>query len=166
MEFFGGLDPSKMYTRDIPDTGFDVDLKYRPPYGSSSAYNWTKQEKPEDVFLNRFREELMDSGYFKKAKKDTQNYDIYGDRRRTESPAGDTITDLGGGNTLSAPNSALTTQLQMQALQQQAAMGNQPGLGQTIVGAGGTALGTAIGGPLGGTIGGGIGNLVGGLLPF
>ena len=155
MNFAGGLT-----NPNIPDTGFDFDLKY--DFDKAPAYDWSAGDKePGKNFLDVFRDELQKSGYFDQSKEETKKRDVYGDRRRS-SEAGDTVADLGGGNTAVNPNTSSLIQSQMAMLNQQ----QQPGFGQTIVGAGGTALGTAIGGPIGGTIGGGIGNLVGGLLPF
>ena len=142
---------------NIPDMGYDVDLEY--DLDKAPAYDWTKGKEKEKNFLDIFTDELQKSGYFDKSKEDTKKRDVYGDRRRS---SGDTVADLGGGNTAINPDTSSLIQSQMAMLNQQ----QQPGLGQTIAGAGGTAIGTAIGGPLGGTIGGGIGNLVGGLLPF
>ena len=163
--FPSGFDPGfniPMQGGFYPDRGVLADEYYKPDL----------DEKPEKSFLDNFKSALEKSGsYLGRTQQDSRRYDIYGDRRRS---GGDTVADLGGGNTLSAPDSALATQLQMQALQRQ---GQQGGVGRmagsilgnaagtaaaTSIGAGaGTFLGSALG-PLG-ALGGG---LLGGLLPF
>lgn len=138
--------------------GFDFDLKY--DLDKAPAYDWsTGDEKPEKNFLDIFTDELQKSGYFDQSKDETKKRDIYGDRRRS---SGDTVADLGGGNTAVTPDTSALIQSQMALANQQ----QQAGFGSTLGSAAGTAIGTGIGGPLGGTIGGGIGSFVGNLLPF
>tara|TARA_R100001224_G_C4027354_1_gene151435 strand:+ start:3123 stop:3632 length:510 start_codon:yes stop_codon:yes gene_type:complete len=159
--FPSGFDPGfdiPMQGGIYPDRDVLEDEYYKPDL----------DEKPEKSFLDNFKSALEKSGsYLGKTQQDSRRYDIYGDRRRS---GGDTVADLGGGNTLSAPDSALATQLQMQALQQQ---GQQGGVGRMAGGvlgqAGGAALGSTIGGTFGAALGplGAIGGAaLGGLLPF
>ena len=143
---------------NIPDMGFDIDLKY--DLKNDPEYDWSAgDEKPEKNFLDIFTDELQKSGYFDQSKEDTKKRDVYGDRRRS---SGDTVADLGGGNTAINPDTSSLIQSQLAMANQQ----QQGGLGSTLGSAAGTAIGTSIGGPLGGTIGGGLGNFVGNLLPF
>ena len=46
-------------------------------------------------------QENLKEGFLGQSQRDTRNYDIYGDRRRS---AGDTVADLGGGNTAVTPD--------------------------------------------------------------
>jgi len=142
---------------NIPDMGFDIDIEY--DLGTTPKYDWTKSKEKEKNFLDIFTEELQKSGYFDQSKEETKKRDVYGDRRRS---SGDTVADLGGGNTAINPDTSSLIQSQMAMANQQ----QQAGLGSTLGSAAGTAIGTGIGGPLGGTIGGGIGSFVGNLLPF
>ena len=152
------MDPIDILTNpNIPDMGFDIDLQY--DLDKAPAYDWTKSKEKEKNFLDIFTDELQKSGYFDQSKEDTKKRDVYGDRRRS---SGDTVADLGGGNTAINPDTSSLIQSQMAMANQQ----QQPGFGSTLGSAAGTAIGTSIGGPLGGTIGGGIGNFVGNLLPF
>mgnify|MGYP003115742505 FL=1 len=153
------MDPIDILTNpNVPDMGFGFDLEL--DLDKAPAYDWSAgDDKPEKNFLDVFTDELQKSGYFDQSKNETKRRDVYGDRRRS---SGDTVADLGGGNTAVNPDTSSLIQSQLAMANQQ----QQPGLGQTIAGAGGTAIGTSIGGPLGGTIGGGIGSFLGGLLPF
>ena len=115
---------------NIPDMGYDIDLEY--DLDKAPAYDWTKGKEKEKNFLDIFTDELQKSGYFDKSKEDTKKRDVYGDRRRS---SGDTVADLGGGNTAVTPNSAALVQAQMAMANQQ----QQPGLGGQIAGAGAAA---------------------------
>ena len=88
--------------------------------------------RKEKNFLDRFTDELQKSGYFDQSKEDTKKRDVYGDRRRS---SGDTVADLGGGNTAVTPDSASLVQAQMAMANQQ----QQPGLGGQLAGAGAAA---------------------------
>ena len=154
------------------DPGFNIPMQggFYPERGvlHDEYYKPDLEEKPEKSFLDNFKSALEKSGsYLGKTQQDSRRYDIYGDRRRS---GGDTVADLGGGNTLSAPDSALATQLQMQALQQQGQQGGVGRMAGSILGqAGGAALGSTIGGTFGAALGplGAIGGAaLGGLLPF
>ena len=116
---------------NIPDMGYDIDLEY--DLDKAPAYDWTADsKKPEKNFLDRFTDELQKSGYFDQSKEDTKKRDVYGDRRRS---SGDTVADLGGGNTAVTPDSASLVQAQMALANQQ----QQPGLGGQLAGAGAAA---------------------------
>ena len=149
---------SDIYTNpNIPDPGFNIDLEY--DLDNATAYDWTETKEKEKNFLDIFTDELQKSGYFDQSKQETKKRDVYGDRRRS---SGDTVADLGGGNTAITPDTSALIQSQMAMANQQ----QQPGLGSTLGSAAGTAIGTTIAGPLGATIGGGLGSFVGNLLPF
>ena len=136
-------------------------------------------KKKENIFLDTFKEKLQENlkeGFLGQSKKDTRNYDIYGDRRRS---SGDTVADLGGGNTAINPDTQTLINSQLAAAQ----MANQPSQGRMagqklggalgsaagaslLAGAGGigaaglgTVLGTAALGPLGAIAGGFLGGL-------
>ena len=116
---------------NIPDMGFDFDLKY--DFDKAPAYDWSAgDEKPGKNFLDVFSDELQKSGYFDQSKEETKKHDVYGDRRRS-SEAGDTVADLGGGNTAVNPNTSSLIQSQM------AMMNKGPGLGGQLAGAGAAA---------------------------
>tara|TARA_R100000081_G_C4639303_1_gene77050 strand:- start:38 stop:499 length:462 start_codon:yes stop_codon:yes gene_type:complete len=124
------------------DLGLPDDIYGSGAYYTKDDYTADLEEKPEDNFLNRFMKNLEEGGYFKQSKDDSRNYDIYGDRRRKSG--GDTVTDLGGGNTLSSPDSSAVLDAQMAALQR----AGQKSPGQQLGGGIGAALGGAVGGPL------------------
>tara|TARA_R100000278_G_scaffold119591_1_gene101176 strand:- start:240 stop:761 length:522 start_codon:yes stop_codon:yes gene_type:complete len=163
--FPSGFDPGfniPMQGGFYPDRGITVDDYYEPEL----------EAKPEKSFLDNFKSALEKSGsYLGKTQQDSRRYDIYGDRRRS---GGDTVADLGGGNTLSAPDSALAAQLQMQALQNQGQQGGVGRMAGSILGnAAGTAAATSLGAGAGtflgsalGPIGALAGGALGGLLPF
>ena len=119
------------------DLGLPDDIYGSGGYYAKDDYSPDLEDKPEDTFLNRFMKEMEEGGYFKQSKDQSSRYDIYGDRRRS---GGDTVTDLGGGNTLSAPDSAAAVQAQMMAL-------GQKSTGQKLGGGIGAAAGAALGGP-------------------
>ena len=141
------------------------------------GYN-KKDEKKENIFLDTFKEKLQENlkdGFLSKSKEESRKYDIYGDRRRS---TGNTVADLGGGNTAVTPDTQALINTQL-------AMANQPNQGRMageklggalgsaagaslLAGAGGisaagmgTVLGTAALGPLGMLAGGAIGSLFG-----
>lgn len=141
------------------------------------GYN-KKDETKENIFLDTFKEKLQENlkdGFLSQSKRDTRNRDIYGDRRRS---SGDTVADLGGGNTAVTPDTQalINTQLAMANQPNQGRMAGQA-LGGTLgsaagagllakagglAGAGfGTILGTAALGPLGALAGGALGGLFG-----
>ena len=140
-----------------------------------------KNEKKENIFLDTFKEKLQENlkeGFLGQSQRDTRNYDIYGDRRRS---SGDTVADLGGGNTAVTPDTQTLINSQLAAAQ----MARQPSQGRMagqqlggalgsaagaslLAGAGGigaaglgTVLGTAALGPLGALAGGVLGGLFG-----
>ncbi len=147
---------------NVPDTGFDFDLKY--DFDKAPQYDWSAgDEKPGKNFLDVFSDELQKSGYFDQSKEETKKHDVYGDRRRS-SGSGDTVADLGGGNTAVNPNTSSLIQSQMAMLNQQ----QQPGMGSQLVGAGAAAGVSMIPGvgPFLAPLAGGLGSAVGNLLPF
>ena len=94
-----------------------------------------KNQKKENIFLDTFKEKMQENlkeGFLGQSQRDTRNRDIYGDRRRS---SGDTVADLGGGNTAVTPDSASLVQAQMAMANQQ----QQPGLGGQLAGAGAAA---------------------------
>ena len=117
-----------------------------------------KNKKKENIFLDTFKEKMQENlkeGFLGQSQRDTRNYDIYGDRRRS---SGDTVADLGGGNTAVLPDT--------QALiNQQMMMANQPSQGRMAGQALGGALGSAAGASLlagaGGLAGAGMGTVLG-----
>ncbi len=123
------------------DLGLPEDIYGSGGYYAKDDYSPDLEDEPEDTFLKRFMKEMEEGGYFKQSKDQSRRYDIYGDRRR--SGGGDTVSDLGGGNTLSAPDSSAAVQAQMMALQQQ----GQKSMGQKLGGGIGAAAGAALGGP-------------------
>ena len=151
------MDYSDIWTNTDFDPGFNIDLKY--DLKNAPKYDWTETKEKEKTFLDIFTDELTKSGYFDQSKEETKKRDVYGDRRRS---SGDTVADLGGGNTAVNPDTSALIQSQMAMANQQ----QQGGLGSTLGGAAGTAIGFGIGGPLGANIGGGLGSFVGNLLPF
>jgi len=146
-------------------TDTDLDQTDRDMRDISDIFGYKPQlenEEPESTFLDRFKDQLEKGGYFEKSKEDSKRYDIYGDRRR--SSGGDTVADLGGGNTLMSPDSSIATQAQLAGMQNQ-----QKGLGQTLGGGIGAAAGAAVGGPFApvtSVLGRFAGDFLGGLLPF
>ena len=138
-----------------------------------------KNQKKENIFLDTFKEKMQENlkeGFLGQSQRDTRNRDIYGDRRRS---SGDTVADLGGGNTAINPDTQTLINTQLAAAQ----MANQPSQGRMagqalggslgtaagaslLAGAGGigaaglgTVLGTAALGPLGAIAGGFLGGL-------
>ena len=135
-------------------------------------------KKKENIFLDTFKEKMQENlkeGFLGQSQRDTRNYDIYGDRRRS---SGDTVADLGGGNTAVTPDTQtlINSQLAMANQPNQGRMAGQA-LGGTLgsaagagllakaggmAGAGfGTILGTAALGPIGAIAGGALGGLFG-----
>ena len=136
------------------DPGFDIDLKY--DLSKDPAYDWSADTKtPEKSFLDRFADELQGKGYFDSSKEETKRRDVYGDRRRS---SGDTVADLGGGNTAVNPNTSSLIQSQLAMANQQ----QQPGVGGQIAGMGAAAGASMIPG-VGPFIAPFAGNLVSGL---
>ena len=120
---------SDVYKNTNLDPGFNIDLEF--DLDKAPAYDWSADTKtPEKGFLDRFTDELQGKGYFDQSKEETKKRDVYGDRRRS---AGDTVADLGGGNTAVNPNTSSLIQSQM------AMMNKGPGLGGQIAGAGAAA---------------------------
>ena len=140
-------------------------------------YDYTKNKNK--IFLDTFKEKMkenLEEGFLGQSQQDTRARDIYGDRRRS---SGDTVADLGGGNTAISPDTQSLINSQLAAAQ----MANQPSQGRMagqplggalgagagaslLAGAGGigaaslgTAMGTAALGPLGAIAGGLIGGL-------
>ena len=146
-------------------TDADLDQTDRDMRDIADIFGYKPQlenEEPESTFLDRFKDQLEKGGYFEKSKEDSKQYDIYGDRRR--SSGGDTVADLGGGNTLMSPDSSIATQAQLAGMQNQ-----QKGLGQQLGAGTGAALGAAVGGPFApvtSVLGRFAGDFLGGLLPF
>ena len=98
-------------------------------------YGYNK--KKENVFLDAFKERLqkdLQDGFLGESRAASKNYDIYGDRRRVSS-TGNTVADLGGGNTAINPDTSALIQSQMAMANQQ----QQPGLGGQLAGAGAAA---------------------------
>lgn len=120
-------------------------------------YGYNK--KKENVFLDTFKEKLkeeLEGGFLGDSKALSRKYDIYGDRRR--SSAGDTVTDLGGGNTAVSPDTQALVNTQL-------AMMNQPNegrmAGQKLGGALGSAAGAGLLAKAGGLAGAGMGTILG-----
>lgn len=158
----------------FPD--FDLDKTDRDVATMEEIYGHNK--KKENIFLDTFKEKMQENlkgGFLGQSQKDTRKYDIYGDRRRS---SGDTVADLGGGNTAINPDTQtlINTQLAMANQPNQGRMAGQQlggALGSAagaslLAGAGGigaaglgTVLGTAALGPLGALAGGALGGLFG-----
>lgn len=103
-----------------------------------------KNEKKENIFLDTFKEKMQENlkgGFLGQSQKDTKRYDIYGDRRRS---SGDTVADLGGGNTAVNPDTQTLINSQLAAAQ----MARQPSQGRMAGQALGGALGSAAGASL------------------
>ena len=169
------MDYSDIWTNTDFDPGFNIDLKY--DLKNAPKYDWTETKEKEKTFLDIFTDELTKSGYFDQSKEETKKRDVYGDRRRS---SGDTVADLGAGNTAISPDTQSLINTQLAAAQ----MANQPSqgrmAGQAIGGAlgagagasllagaggiGGASLGTAMGTAALGPIGAIAGGLLGGLL--
>ena len=121
-------------------------------------YGYNK--KKENVFLDAFKERLqkdLEDGFLGESRAASKNYDIYGDRRRVSS-TGNTVADLGGGNTaITQDNSAL--------INSQLAMLNQPNpnrmAGQSLGGTLGAAAGAGVLAKAGGLAGAGMGTILG-----
>lgn len=124
------------------------------------GYN-KKDEKKENIFLDTFKEKLQENlkdGFLSKSKEESRKYDIYGDRRRS---SGDTVADLGGGNTAITPDTQSLINTQLAAAQ----MANQPSqgrmAGQALGGSIGGALGTSMIAKAGGAAAAGLGTTIG-----
>tara|TARA_A100001201_G_scaffold67339_1_gene62601 strand:- start:898 stop:1428 length:531 start_codon:yes stop_codon:yes gene_type:complete len=171
---------SSYFDPSYSGAGFGMDIPYEVPKesypawkpGKTPSYDFTSEKKENNSFIDT---------HLRKAFED--QIGSYRTRFAGEKDLGDTYiksggsttADLGGGNTLYAPdnNLALQTQLRFAQVGQQ----NQGGLGGplgSIVGqAGGTALASSMGagagtflgaaaGPLGAVLGGTLGSM----LPF
>ena len=119
-------------------------------------------KKKENIFLDKFKEKMQENlkeGFLGQSREDARNYDIYGDRRR--SSGGDTVADLGGGNTAVSPDTQTLIDTQLAAAQ----LANQPSQGRMAGQALGGALGSAAGAGLlakaGGMAGAGFGTILG-----
>ena len=149
------MDPIDILTNpNVPDMGFGFDLEL--DLDKAPAYDWSAgDDKPEKNFLDVFTDELQKSGYFDQSKNETKRRDVYGDRRRS---SGDTVADLGGGNTAVNPGTSSLIQSQLAMANQQ----QQPGVGGQLAGMGAAAGASMIPGvgpfiaPFAGNLGSGL----------
>ena len=135
---------------------FDLNKTDRDIAAMEEIYG--KPEKKENIFLDTFKEKLQENlkdGFLSKSKDESKKYDIYGDRRRS---SGDTVADLGGGNTAVLPDTSAL-------INQQMMMANQPSqgrmAGQALGGSIGGALGTSMIAKAGGAAAAGLGTTIG-----
>ena len=156
---------------DIP---YEVNKESYPAWrpGNTPSYDFTTEKKEDNNFFNT---------HLRKAFEDqmgSYRTRFAGDRGLGDTyikSEGATTADLGGGNTLYAPDNNLALQTQMRFAQggQQGGGGFGGPLGSILGQAGGTALASSVGagagtflgaaaGPLGALIGGGLGSM----LPF
>jgi hypothetical protein len=162
--FNPGRNPYDMGTAvdfEIPAEAYPT---WKPDPGTT--FNWADQEEKEPTFGERFSDALKE-GVGSYTKRFAGAGEKTGGNITSVKAAGDTVADLGGGNTLFAPDT--TTAMRMaQAGQQQQSSGGFGRMAGSILGqAGGAALGSTVGGAFGsalGPLGAIAGSALGGLI--
>ena len=151
---------------EVPGAAFPT---FKPDPGTT--FNWADQEEKESTFGERFSDALKE-GVGSYTKRFAGAGEKTGGNITNVKAAGDTVADLGGGNTLFVPDT--TSAMRMAQAGQQGSSGGGFGrfAGSILGQAGGAALGgsaalagTALGSALG-PIGAIAGGALGGLLPF
>ena len=153
------FDPT--YSSPFPDVDYEVDPKAFPTWkpDPGTTFKWADQEEKEPTFGERFSDALKENvGSY--TKRFAGAGEKTGGNITSIKAAGDTVADLGGGNTLFAPDT--TTAMRMaQAGQQQSSGGFGRMAGQAIGGSIGSALGTSMIAQAGGAAAAGLGTTIG-----
>ena len=150
-------------TYSSPLTGIDYELDpkafptWKPDPGTT--FNWADQEEKEPTFGERFSDALKENvGSY--TKRFAGAGEKTGGNITSVRAAGDTVADLGGGNTLFAPDTTAAMRM-AQAGQQQNPGGFGRMAGSALGGSIGSALGTSMIAKAGGAAAAGLGTTIG-----